>query len=267
MAQRVIHTKLLRFFDVPMRKGRCIWACCGIFLLMSCTKVAQQFPIGDCALPTDTRPNAYPVGYPAFVLAAEDVAGDRSPHFNYSLIAATYRLMLSHKIPLNEASIAKAVNYLVRARVIAGPRVLFGDGTRIINILHEYESLNNLFSPGGIIRKEIGLGAQAQDIWTFQGPAEIASALKAIAMSKGPTTIYIYAHGIGQTIRMSDFESLHLSELAEALKQRGDAWVNVLADECDGVVTNLPEALRRIGADIPSYIVSSTPRGAMARGS
>lgn len=251
----------------PRPLGRRIWACFCIFLLMSCSPMAQKWPMCDCATPTDTLSNPYPIGYPAFSVAAEDVAGDRSPHFNYSLVVATYRLMVSHKIPLNEKSIAQSVNYLVRAREIAGPRVLFDNGTRIINILHECDAFNNLFAPGSVIRKEIGLGARAQNIWTFQGPAEVAPALKAIAASKGPTTIYIYAHGIGHTIRLSDFESLHLSELAEALKQRGEAWVNVLADECDGVVTNLPAALRRLGADIPSYIVSSTPRGAMARGS
>ena len=252
---------------MPKCLGRRIWACLGILLLISCSPMARELPICDCASQTDEAPIPYPIGYPAFTVAAEDAAGDRSPHFNYSLVVATYRLMMSHKIPLNEKSIAKAVNYLVRAREIAGPRLLFGNGTRIINILHEYDSFNNLFAPGSVIRKEIGLGARAQSIWTFQGPAEIAPALKAIAMSRGPTTIYIYAHGIGHTIRLSDFESLHLSELAEALKQRGDAWVNVLADECDGVVTYLPATLRRMGVDVPSYIVSSTPRGAMARGS
>jgi len=247
-----------------MRKVHRTWACWGIFILMSCTPIAQKLPICDCA---ESRPNPYPVGYPAFAFAAEDAAGDRSPHFNYSLVVATYRLMISHKIPLNEKSITQAVNYLLRAREIAGPRELFGKGTRIINILHEYDSFNNLFAPGAVIRKEIGLGARAQDIWTFQGPAEIALALKAIATSRGPTTIYIYAHGIGSTIRLSDFESLDLSELAAALKQRGDAWANVLADECDGVVTYLPETLRRMGVEIPSYILSATQRGGIARGS
>jgi hypothetical protein len=195
------------------------------------------------------------------------VAGDRSPHFNYSLAVASYQMMLAHKIPLNDDSITKAVNYVVRAREIAGTRLLFGRGTRIINILHEYDSFNSLFAAGAVIRKEMGLGARAQDIWTFQGPAEIASALRVIANSKGPTTIYIYAHGIGQSIRLSDFESLDLSELAKAIKQRGAAWTNVLADECDGVVTYLPSALRQIGAEVPSYILSSTPRGGVTRGS
>jgi len=229
--------------------------------------MAREFPTCDCASKADALSSLYPIGYPAFTLAAEDIAGDRSAHFNYSLVVATYRLMLAHKIPLNEKSIAKAVNYLVRAREIAGPRVLFGNGTRIINILHEYDSFNNLFAPGGVIRKEIGLGARAQDIWTFQGPAEIAPALKAIATSQGPTTIYIYAHGMGHSIRLSDFESLDLSQLAEALKQRGEAWANVLADECDGVVTYLPATLRRMGVEIPSYVLSATARGGMTRGS
>ena len=240
------------------------WTYWGISILMSCTPTTQKVPICDCA---ESRPNPYPVGYPAFAFAAEDAAGDRSAHFNYSLVVATYRLMISHKIPLNEKSITQAVNYLLRAREIAGPRELFGNGTRIINILHEYDSFNNLFATGAVIRKEIGLGARARDICTFQGPAEIASALKAIATSRGPTTIYIYAHGIGNTIRLSDFESLDLSELAGALKQRGDAWANVLADECDGVVTYLPETLRRMGVEIPSYILSATQRGGIARGS
>ncbi len=265
MARRVILTQLLQPFGKGMVNRA--WACWGIFLLMSCTPMTGELPICDCGSKADTHGNPYPIGYPAFTFAAQDAAGSRSSHFNYSLVVATYRLMMAHKIPLTEGSITKAVNYLVRAREIAGPRVLFGDGTRIINILHEYDSFNNLFAPSVVIRKEIGLGARAQDIWTFQGPAEITPALKAIATSRGPTTIYIYAHGVGNTFRLSDFESLQLSQLAEALKQRGDVWANVLADECDGVVTYLPATLRQLGVEVPSYILSATPRGGVARGS
>jgi len=263
VAREAIFAGILQFLGAVMRPACHFWRLGTILLFMSCIPMAQS-PICYCA---DTGSNPYPIGYPAFAFAAEDAAGERSPHFNYSLVVATYRLMTSHNIPLNEESIAKAVNYLLRAREIAGPRELFGKGTRIINILHEYDSFNNLFSPSAVIRKEIGLGARAQDIWTFQGSAEIALALKAISASHGPTTIYIYAHGMGDTIRVSDFESLEISELAQALKQRGDAWANVLADECDGVVTYLPASLRRMGVEIPSYILSSTQRGGIARGS
>ncbi len=139
MAQWVIFTQLLQCFEVQKRRDRRSWAGWGILILMACTPMAQKLPICDCGFKADTRANPYPIGYPAFAFAAEDAAGDRSPHFNYSLVVATYRLMISHNIPLNEKSIAKAVNYLLRAREIAGPRELFGNGTRIINILHEYD--------------------------------------------------------------------------------------------------------------------------------
>ena len=267
MAACAIQVKLLPFLHMWARRYRCRWARLAIALLMACCPVATRYSFPAGPLLQHEHAEFYPLGYPAFTLAVERVSGDRSPHFNYSLVVASYQMMLAHKIPLNDESITRAVNYVVRAREIAGPRLLFGNGTRIINILHEYDSFNNLFAAGAVIRKELGLGARAQDIWTFQGPAEIASALKVIANSKGPTTIYIYAHGIGQSIRLSDFESLELSDLAKAMKRRGDAWANVLADECDGVVTYLPTVLRQIDAEVPSYILSSTPRGGVTRGS
>jgi hypothetical protein len=267
VAAHATHLELLRLLDSLARQYRLACAASTILLLMSCGPITtgNSFPNGVSLQYEHAA--VYPFGHPAFTIAVEQVVGDRSPHFNYSLVVASYQMMLSHKIPLNDESIARAVNYVVRAREIAGPRLLFGNGTRIINILHEYDSFNNLFSAGTVIRKEMGLGARAQDIWTFQGPAEIAPALKLIANSKGPTTIYIYAHGIGQSIRLSDFESLELSDLAKALKQRGEGWANVLADECDGVITYLPSVLRQMGAEVPSYILSSTPRGEMTRGS
>jgi len=262
-----IRARLLHLLNVLARGYRFVWVCLATSLLMACCTIATQYSFPDGSALQYEHAESFPLGYPAFTLAVEQVAGDRSPHFNYSLAVVSYQMMLAHKIPLNDESIARAVRYVVRAREIAGTRLLFGKGTRVINILHEYDSFNNLFAAGAVIRKEMGLGARAQDIWTFQGPAEIASALKLIAKSTGPTTIYIYAHGIGQSIRLSDFESLELSELARAMKQRGQGWVNVLADECDGVVTYLPAVLRRMGAEVPSYILSSTPRGGVTRGS
>jgi len=262
-----IQLKLLQFINVLARRFGVVCARLAILLLMACCPIASQYSFPDGSTLQYEHGESYPLGYPAFTLAVEQLGGERSPHFNFSLAVASYQMMLAHKIPLNDESITKAVNYVVRAREIAGTRLLFGNGTRIINILHEYDSFNNLFAAAAVIRKEMGLGARAQDIWTFQGPADVASALKLIANSKGPTTIYIYAHGIGQSIRLSDFESLELSELARAMKQRGDAWANVLADECDGVVTYLPSVLRQIGAEVPSYIFSSTPRGGVTRGS
>jgi hypothetical protein len=262
-----IQFKLLEFLEILARPHRSNWARLVILSLMSCRPIDTRYSFRDDAALRYEYAQSYPFGYPAFTVAVEQVAGDRSPHFNYSLAVASYQMMLSHKIPLDDKSIARAVSYVVRAREIAGPRLLFGKGTRIVNILHEYDSFNNLFAAGSVIRKEMGLGARAQDIWTFQGPTEITSALKVIANSRGPMTIYIYAHGIGQSIRLSDFESLELSELAKALKQRGDVWANVLADECDGVVTHLPSVLRQMGAEVPSYILSSTPRGGMTQGS
>jgi hypothetical protein len=176
-------------------------------------------------------------------------------------------MMLSHNIPVTDASITHAVRYVLQAREIAGPRLLFGNGTQVVNILHEYDPFDGMFDAAAVIRKELGMGAQPQDIWTYQGPTEIAPALKTIANSRGPMTIYIYAHGSGHTFRVSDRESLQLTQLADALRRRGNAWTNVLADECDGVITYLPSELRGIGAEVPSYVVSSTARGAMARGS
>jgi hypothetical protein len=262
-----IQAELLFSPAIPTRRNGCLWPFVAISLLMACRPTDVRHPFPDGSALRYERVESYPLGYPAFALAVEQVAGGHSPHFNYSLAVASYQMMQAHKIPLNEDSIIRSVKYVVLAREIAGSRLLFGKGTRIINILHEYDSFNNLFAAGAIVRKEIGLGARAQDIWTFQGPAEIASALKVIANSKGPTTIYIYAHGIGQSIRLSDIESLELSDLARAMKQRGGGWVNVLADECDGVVTYLPSVLREIGAEVPSYILSSTPRGGVTRGS
>lgn len=262
-----IQSELLPSPNALTRGYRCLWALLTLSLLMACCPIAARYSFPDGSALLYEHAESYPLGYPAFTLAVEQVAGGHSPHFNYSLAVASYQMMLAHKIPLNDETITRAVNYVVRAREIAGTRLLFGGGTRVINILHEYDSFNNLFAAGAVIRKEMGLGARAQDIWTFQGPADIASALKVIANSKGPTTIYIYAHGIGQSIRLSDIESLELSELARAMKQRGEGWVNVLADECDGVVTYLPSVLRQMGAEVPSYILSSTPRGGVTRGS
>ena len=267
MAECAILTKLLQFLGRQMRRSHWPFGYSCLPLMVSCSSTTNGWSLPTSIFEKDGYLNPYPIDYPAFTIAAEGVAAGRSSHFNYSLVVASYRLMLSHKIPLNENSIAKAVNYVVRAREIAGPRLLFGNGTRIINILHEYDSFNNLFAPAAVIRKEIGLGARAEDIWTFQGPAEIAPALKAIANSKGPTTIYVYAHGAGQRIRLSDVDLLDVSDLAKALKQRRDVWTNVLGDECDGVVTYLPSALQRLGVAVPSYILSSTPRGGMTRGS
>ena len=236
-------------------------------LPLSCGSGTQLGSIADTAAPRGERASLFPIGYPAFDVAMERVAGNRSPNFNYSLAVASYQMMRWHGIALSDESIGRAVNYVLQAREIAGPRLLFGNGIRIINILHEYDAFDNLFAASAVIRKEIGLGARAEDIWTFQGPTEIASALRVIASSRGPTTIYIYAHGSGHTIRLSDAVSLELAELAKILARRGNAWLNVLADECDGVVTYLPSELRRMGAEIPSYVVSSTTRGGMARGS
>jgi len=267
VAQWKLLTKMLQFRKPRGCPNYRRWECAGALFLMSCTPMSNGLSFSTWTPQRDTVLNSYPVDYPAFTIAAEDIAGDRSSHYNYSLVVASYRLMLSHRIPLSENSINKAVSYVLRAREIAGPRLLFGDGVRIINILHEYDSFDNLFAPAAVIRKEIGLGARARDIWTFQGPAEMDPALNAIANSKGPTTIYIYAHGMGQKIRLSDVESLDISDLATALKRRGHAWANVLADECDGVVTHLPAALQRIDSELPSYILSSTPRGGVTRGS
>ncbi len=239
----------------------------GIFMA-SCTTVnGRGLVSNDADRQLGTFVNAYPIDYPAFTIAAEDIAGSQSSHFNFSLVVASYRLMLSHNIPVNDASISKTVKYVIQARKVAGPRLLFGKGTRIINILHEYDSFNGLFAPTSVIRKELGLGARAEDIWTFQGPTEITLALRAIASSKGPLTVYIYAHAMGESFRLSDSASLSITELAVALKHRAGTWTNVLADECDGVITHLPAALREMNAELPSYIISSTPPGAMTRGS
>ena len=249
------------------RRRRCVAAWLATLLPLSCGSITQLGSISDTAAPRGERASLFPVGYPAFDIAVEQVAGNRSANFNYSLAVASYQMMRWHGIALSDESIARAVNYVLQAREIAGPRLLFGNGTRIINILHEFDAFNNLFAASAVIRKEIGLGARSDDIWTFQGPTEMASALRVIASSSGPTTIYIYAHGSGHTIRLSDAVSLGLAELAEVLARRGNAWLNVVADECDGVVTYLPAELRRMGAEIPSYVLSSTPRGGMARGS
>jgi hypothetical protein len=267
VARWAILVNLSNSFVVLERWYRGLVVCLQVLLVLSCGPVASRHSLVDGVPMPGNGAESYPIGYPAFGVAVERVVGDCSPHFGYSLAVASYRMMVAHHIPLTDQSITRAVNYVVHARKIAGPRQLFGNGTRVINILHEYDSFDNLFASNAVIRKEMGLGAQAQDIWTFQGPSEIAPALKTISNSKGPITLYIYAHGLGQTIRLSDSVSLELSELAKALKRRGPAWTNVLADECDGVVTYLPAALRQLGVEIPSYIVSATPRGGMTRGS
>jgi len=235
-----------------------------MLLVLGCGTAA---PLPTAATGHEEHTVHFPTGYPAFDLAVERAAANRSPNFGYSLAVASYQLLVSHGIVLNDATIAGAVSYVLKAREIAGPQVLFGNGTRVINVLHEYDSFNNLFGSAAVIRKELGLGARPENIWTYQGPSEIGPALRAIANTRGPLTIYMYAHGSGRTLRLSDRVSLQISQLAEALRLRGNDWTNVLADGCDGVVTHLPAELGRIGAEVPSYIVSSTPRGAMGRGS
>jgi hypothetical protein len=246
--------------------GRQCWLAASFALGLSVSCCTPEI-YGAVSAPREDSAALFPLGQPAFDIAVERLVGNRSAHFTYSLAAASYRMMLSHNIPVTDASITHAVRYVLQAREIAGPRLLFGNGTQVVNILHEYDPFDGMFDAAAVIRKELGMGAQPQDIWTYQGPTEIAPALKTIANSRGPMTIYIYAHGSGHTFRVSDRESLQLTQLADALRRRGNAWTNVLADECDGVITYLPSELRGIGAEVPSYVVSSTARGAMARGS
>jgi hypothetical protein len=238
-----------------------------VVFTVACSPLTRHRSLDDAVAQRDERELSFLMNYPAFARALGRVPGQHSAHFDYSLAVASYHIMLSRQLMLSADNITRTVDYILRARAIAGPRPLFGNGTRIINILHEYDSFEHLFSATAIIKRERWLGAQPADIWTFQGPGEIRAALRLIARSKGPTTIYIYAHGVGQSIRLSDSESLELSALAGALAERGPNWTNILSDECDGVITYLPEQLRRFDAEIPSYIISSTPRGGISRGS
>jgi len=169
----------------------------------------------------------------------------------YSVSNAVYELLTFSNLRLSKQNIKKGLDLILILRsVLSVPHpdnLMYGPNVTAINILHQDEE----YRKERMETVQILARVKPEQIKTFKGFEQKENALEAIRQSKGPTTIYIHAHGDGEGFSLDSKEvssqntandqkrpidepySISHRELVDTLLERGNlSEVKIIFDCC-----------------------------------
>ncbi|MBI2119452.1 MAG: hypothetical protein HYT97_07500 [Elusimicrobia bacterium] len=168
----------------------------------------------------------------------------------YSVANAVYELLTFSNLRFSKQNIKKGLDLILVFRRVLSLHVdnlIYRSNVTAINILHQDQE----YRKESMETVQILAGVKPEQIKTFKGFEQKENALEAIRQSKGPTTIYIHAHGDGEGFSLDSKEvssqnstnqgkrpidepySISHSELVDTLLERGSlSEVKIIFDCC-----------------------------------